>query len=34
MADRYGIEHTLLGLSVIPLVAASFPAWLPSRAPA
>jgi FSR family fosmidomycin resistance protein-like MFS transporter len=34
MADRYGIEHTLLGLSVIPLVAASFTAWLPSRAPA
>jgi MFS transporter, FSR family, fosmidomycin resistance protein len=29
IADRIGIEHTLVGLSFIPLVAAACTAWLP-----
>jgi phage shock protein PspC (stress-responsive transcriptional regulator) len=33
IADRYGIEHTLVGLSFIPLVAAGVSMLLPERAP-
>src|SRR4051795_8556875 len=33
-ADRYGIEHTLLGLAGIPLAAAAVAMKLPPRAPA
>jgi FSR family fosmidomycin resistance protein-like MFS transporter len=34
VADRYGIERTLLGLAFIPLLAAAVSMWLPPRAPA
>lgn len=34
IADRIGIEHTLIGLSVVPLVAAAFALPLPARAQA
>jgi FSR family fosmidomycin resistance protein-like MFS transporter len=34
IADRYGIEHTLVGLAFIPLVAAAVSMLLPKRAPA
>ena len=34
IADRYGIERTLLGLAIVPLFAALFTMWLPRRAPA
>ncbi len=34
IADRFGIEHTLIGLAVIPLTAAAVSMWLPARAPA
>ena len=33
IADRYGIEHTLVGLAFIPLAAAGVAMWLPARAP-
>jgi FSR family fosmidomycin resistance protein-like MFS transporter len=33
IADRVGIEHTLVGVSVIPLLAAACALLLPSRAP-
>jgi FSR family fosmidomycin resistance protein-like MFS transporter len=33
IADRYGIEHTLVGLAFIPLVAAGVSMLLPKRAP-
>jgi FSR family fosmidomycin resistance protein-like MFS transporter len=33
IADRYGIEHTLVGLAFIPLAAAVVTMWLPARAP-
>jgi FSR family fosmidomycin resistance protein-like MFS transporter len=33
IADRYGIEHTLVGLALIPLAAAAVAMLLPSRAP-
>jgi FSR family fosmidomycin resistance protein-like MFS transporter len=33
IADRYGIEHTLLWLALIPLLAAAITMWLPKRAP-
>jgi FSR family fosmidomycin resistance protein-like MFS transporter len=32
IADRIGIEHTLIGLSVVPIVAAAFALPLPARA--
>ena len=32
IADRIGIEHTLAGLSLVPLLAAAFAAPLPARA--
>jgi MFS transporter, FSR family, fosmidomycin resistance protein len=34
IADRYGIERTLLGLALVPLIAAAVAMWLPARAPA
>jgi len=34
LADRYGIERTLLGLAIIPSIAALLTIWLPRRAPA
>ena len=34
VADRYGIERTLFGLALIPLVAAAVALRLPARAPA
>jgi FSR family fosmidomycin resistance protein-like MFS transporter len=34
IADRYGIEHTLIGLAFIPLAAAAVSMGLPARAPA
>jgi FSR family fosmidomycin resistance protein-like MFS transporter len=34
IADRYGIEHTLVGLAFIPLAAAGVSMLLPRRAPA
>jgi FSR family fosmidomycin resistance protein-like MFS transporter len=34
IADRYGIEHTLIGLAFIPLAAAGVSMLLPARAPA
>lgn len=34
IADRYGIEHTLVGLAFIPLAAAAVAMLLPARAPA
>jgi FSR family fosmidomycin resistance protein-like MFS transporter len=34
IADRVGIEHTLIGVSVIPLLAAACALLLPSHAPA
>jgi FSR family fosmidomycin resistance protein-like MFS transporter len=34
IADRIGIEHTLVGLSVVPLLAAAFALPLPARAEA
>lgn len=34
IADRYGIEHTLVGLAFIPLAAAAVSMLLPARAPA
>jgi FSR family fosmidomycin resistance protein-like MFS transporter len=34
LADRYGIEHTLFGLAIVPLLAAGFTMWLPKRAAA
>ena len=33
IADRFGIEPTLIGLAVIPLAAAACAMWLPARAP-
>ena len=33
IADRVGIEPTLIGLAVIPLAAAAVAMWLPARAP-
>jgi FSR family fosmidomycin resistance protein-like MFS transporter len=33
IADRYGIEHTLVGLAFIPLAAAAVSMGLPARAP-
>ena len=33
IADRYGIEHTLIGLAFIPLAAAAVSMALPARAP-
>jgi len=33
IADRYGIEHTLVGLALIPLAAAAVAMLLPARAP-
>jgi len=33
IADRYGIERTLIGLAFIPLIAAAVAMWLPARAP-
>jgi hypothetical protein len=32
IADRYGIEPTLVGLAFIPLIAAAVSMWLPARA--
>ena len=32
IADRIGIEHTLIGLSVVPIIAAAFALPLPARA--
>ena len=34
LADRYGIERTLLGLAIIPSIAALLTIWLPARRPA
>ncbi|MEO6237982.1 MAG: MFS transporter, partial [Vicinamibacterales bacterium] len=34
IADRYGIEPTLVGLAFIPLIAAAVSMLLPPRAPA
>jgi hypothetical protein len=34
IADRYGIERTLVGLAFIPLAAAAVSMLLPERAPA
>ena len=34
IADRYGIERTLVGLAIVPLFAAAITMWLPRRAPA
>ncbi|HYT75648.1 MAG TPA: MFS transporter [Vicinamibacterales bacterium] len=34
LADRYGIDRTLVWLALIPLVAAGLTIWLPKRAPA
>jgi hypothetical protein len=34
VADRYGIEATLVGLSLMPLSAAAIAMLLPARAPA
>ena len=33
IADRYGIERTLLGLAAVPLLAAAVSLLLPARAP-
>jgi FSR family fosmidomycin resistance protein-like MFS transporter len=34
IADRYGIDRTLIGLAIVPLFAAAVSMWLPRRAPA
>jgi FSR family fosmidomycin resistance protein-like MFS transporter len=34
VADRFGIEHTLIGLALVPIAAAAVALPLPARAPA